>query len=344
MTRSGSPSSPSCGSVHARIPADTIRGAGGHPAAGGVRHVRPAAAVALHAGRHDSRSRKLPRGPAAAERHSRDVGRGRARRRRRLGEGIRIPERRRRACAPRRTRRISSATSAARSRRSCCCSASSSGGCGSTSRSSSYGLAAPEADATLRQILSHAPPEPATEPFVYSPERYAQLTPLMEWCAPQPYRKSVAHRILNRLAMKDSVPGTDLQDPAFQLPEGLFDPEDLERYRHVLARLAVPYKVDGKGRAERQRAARRADRRGRGPRLDRARPRAARRGARSRACCWRTKRSRPRGAPRPSAAASPRRWGSAGSSSGTRASGSCGTSATCRTAIRRSSSKCRRAA
>lgn len=114
-----------------------------------------------------------------------------------------------------------------------------------------YGLAALEADATLRQILSHAPPVPAKEPFLYNPDRYAQLTPLMEWCAPQPYRKSVAHRILNRLAMKDSVPGTDLQNPDLSLPEDLFDAEDLERYRRVLGRLAVPYKVDGKGRAER---------------------------------------------------------------------------------------------
>ncbi len=114
-----------------------------------------------------------------------------------------------------------------------------------------YGLDALEQEATLRQILSHTPPDPAREPFVYSPERYAQLTPLMEWCAPQPYRKSVAHRILERLAMRDSVPGTDLQDPDLVLPDGLFDPDDLDRYRDVLGKLAVPYKVDGKGRAER---------------------------------------------------------------------------------------------
>jgi CubicO group peptidase (beta-lactamase class C family) len=114
-----------------------------------------------------------------------------------------------------------------------------------------YGLNAPEPDATLRKLLTHAPPQPSTEPFVYSPDRYAQLTGLMEWCAPQPYRKSVEHRILHRLAMIDSVPGSDLQDPELALPEGMFDPVDLDRYRRVLARLAVPYKVDGKGRAER---------------------------------------------------------------------------------------------
>lgn len=113
----------------------------------------------------------------------------------------------------------------------------------------SYGLDAPERDTTLRQILSHAPPEAAAAPFTYSPERYAALTPLMERCAPQPYRKSVAHRILNRLAMRDSVPGTDLQDPDLPLPENLFDPQDLARYRQTLLKLAIPYKVDGKGRA-----------------------------------------------------------------------------------------------
>jgi CubicO group peptidase (beta-lactamase class C family) len=108
-----------------------------------------------------------------------------------------------------------------------------------------------DGNATLRQILSHTPPEPADVPFAYNPDRYAQLTAAMEWCAPQPYRKSVAHRLLNRLAMKDSVPGTDLRDPGFVVPEDLFEPKEVDDYKRVLARLAVPYKVDGKGRAER---------------------------------------------------------------------------------------------
>lgn len=115
----------------------------------------------------------------------------------------------------------------------------------------SYGFDAADGDATLRRLLSHASPDGATLPFTYSPERYAQLTAAMEWCAPQPYRKSVAHRILNRLVMKDSVPGTDLQDPALVLPDGMFAAEELDRYRQVMAKIAVPYKVDGKGRAER---------------------------------------------------------------------------------------------
>ena len=75
-----------------------------------------------------------------------------------------------------------------------------------------------EPDATLRGLLSTRRAGGHREPFAYNPQRYAQLTPLMEWCAPQPYRKSVAHRLLNHLAMRDSVPGTDLQNPDLDCP------------------------------------------------------------------------------------------------------------------------------
>jgi CubicO group peptidase (beta-lactamase class C family) len=73
----------------------------------------------------------------------------------------------------------------------------------------------------------------------------------MEWCAPQPYRKSVSHRILNRLAMIDSVPGTDLRNPDLLLPEGLYEAAELERYRRVLDRMAPGYKVESRARVER---------------------------------------------------------------------------------------------
>ena len=115
---------------------------------------------------------------------------------------------------------------------------------------SSYGIEIPERNSTLRQILSHTSPD-AAEPFQFNPGRFAQAAAVMEWCAPQPYRKSVSHRILNRLAMRDSVPGTDLRDPLLDLPAGLFEPAELERYRSVLERIAAPYRVDSKGRVER---------------------------------------------------------------------------------------------
>ena len=112
-----------------------------------------------------------------------------------------------------------------------------------------YGVTALDTSSTVRQLLSHAAPAP--ELFSYSPDRFSHLTEVMEWCAPQPFRKSIAHRILNRLAMVDSVPGTDWKDPQLSLPEGLFDDADRDRYRAVLDRLAVPYKVQGRSKVER---------------------------------------------------------------------------------------------
>jgi CubicO group peptidase (beta-lactamase class C family) len=113
-----------------------------------------------------------------------------------------------------------------------------------------YGLSLPEADATLRNVLSNTSAGNPGDAFRYDPDRFSQLGTAVEFCAPQPYRKSVAHRILDRLAMKDSVPGRDILDPQ-NTPEGLFDSAALDRYARVLERIAVPYKLDKKGRSVR---------------------------------------------------------------------------------------------
>ena len=107
-----------------------------------------------------------------------------------------------------------------------------------------------EEGSTLRQILGHAAPGTSGDTFKYDPARYAELTFAIEYCAPQAYRKSVSHRILQRLGMCDSVPGTDLSNPTV-VPEEMWDPTILERYQRVLERIAVPYKVDKKGKATR---------------------------------------------------------------------------------------------
>jgi CubicO group peptidase (beta-lactamase class C family) len=114
-----------------------------------------------------------------------------------------------------------------------------------------YGVRLSEPGATLRQLLSHTSADPGAEAFTYAPVRYRQLTAVMEQCAPQPYRKSVSHRILNHLAMRDSVPGTDIREAAASLADGLYETAELERYAAVLDRIAVPYKVDGRGKADR---------------------------------------------------------------------------------------------
>ncbi len=109
-----------------------------------------------------------------------------------------------------------------------------------------YGVAGLEPEATMRQLLSHATPAGSDTPYQFNPARYDTLTTVAEWCIPQPYRKSISHRLLDRLAMTRSVPGTDLRDPAFQLPEGLYTDEEVAHYRDVLTNLAVPYHlVDG---------------------------------------------------------------------------------------------------
>jgi CubicO group peptidase (beta-lactamase class C family) len=112
-----------------------------------------------------------------------------------------------------------------------------------------YSGAVPDERATLRQVLNHTSAG-AGESFHYDPERYSQLTPVVERCVPQPYRKTVAANVLERLAMRDSVPGRDLLDPNV-LTERLFADAVLERYHGVLQRIAIPYKVDKRGRATR---------------------------------------------------------------------------------------------
>jgi CubicO group peptidase (beta-lactamase class C family) len=112
-----------------------------------------------------------------------------------------------------------------------------------------YGVELPEPGATLRQILSHTSAE-GEEPFIYSPDRYQLLTTAVERCNSEPYRKTVAE-LLDRAAMRDSVPGSEFWNSDAALRDGEFDAADVDRYRRVLDRMALPYKIDGRGRPER---------------------------------------------------------------------------------------------
>jgi len=113
-----------------------------------------------------------------------------------------------------------------------------------------YGVPLPDSTVTVRQLLTHAAPSGSGETFRYDPDRYAQLGRVVETCVPQPYRKTVAVRLLEFLAMKDSVPGRDVLDEAV-VAQNLFAASVQERYRDVLDRVAVPYRVDKKGRSSR---------------------------------------------------------------------------------------------
>jgi CubicO group peptidase (beta-lactamase class C family) len=109
-----------------------------------------------------------------------------------------------------------------------------------------YGGSVAEADATIRQVLNHTS-SGSGESFHYDPERYLQLTRVVETCILQPYRKSVAVNVLERLAMQDSVPGRDVTE-ANVVNERLFSSALVDRYKSALDRLATGYKVDKRGR------------------------------------------------------------------------------------------------
>lgn len=115
-----------------------------------------------------------------------------------------------------------------------------------------YGVEGDGAGLTVRKLLSHTSVDNPKEPFTYDVGRYARLTPVVEFCTTQPYRKSVAARLLERFAMMDSVPGLDMRRAAeVDTDDEWFDAGDYDRYRRVLDRMAVPYKIDSHGRAER---------------------------------------------------------------------------------------------
>jgi CubicO group peptidase (beta-lactamase class C family) len=105
----------------------------------------------------------------------------------------------------------------------------------------------PEPSATVGQVLRHT----SAGEFDYDPERFAALTPVIEqYYGRVPFRKVLATEILEKLSMRDSVPGHDMEQPAAaDVP--FFAADDLNRYRSILQRLAVPYRVDIRRRASR---------------------------------------------------------------------------------------------
>lgn len=105
----------------------------------------------------------------------------------------------------------------------------------------------PDADATIRQLLTHTSGPPENLAFAYRPQRLEPLKVAIRACTDDSFRETLAN-MLGRFAMIDSVPGPDvvaLAPPA----EGIPTPSDRERYAKVLSRLATPYAIDSRGRA-----------------------------------------------------------------------------------------------
>jgi CubicO group peptidase (beta-lactamase class C family) len=110
-----------------------------------------------------------------------------------------------------------------------------------------YTTVVPDGSATVRHVLSMTSDAPPGSQYRYDGDRFAALTAVVAACTGESYRGALATRLLNRLAMFDSVPGQDLATPSPDVA-ALFDASILDRYRRVLSRLAKPYVVGG-GRA-----------------------------------------------------------------------------------------------
>ena len=110
-----------------------------------------------------------------------------------------------------------------------------------------FKASSPDADATIRQVLTHTSGSSANPVYDYRPERIDALSAAVRSCTDDSYRETLANQF-DRLAMSDSVPGLDVLDlvpPA----EGVLKSE-FERYSRVLKRLAIPYTVDSRRKAK----------------------------------------------------------------------------------------------
>jgi CubicO group peptidase (beta-lactamase class C family) len=105
---------------------------------------------------------------------------------------------------------------------------------------------AANAQQKLWQILSHTGAEGAPG-FRYDPQRFAVLTAPIESCFDRPYRKAIADAVFDHEAMVDAVPGSDIGQTPAHIRQW-FDNDSLEQYAATLARMAVPYRSDRRGR------------------------------------------------------------------------------------------------
>lgn len=104
----------------------------------------------------------------------------------------------------------------------------------------------PVAETRIRQVLAHA----TGGRFHYNPLYYSALTDVVEsrGCANQTYRQATAVEVLERLAMTRSVPGLDVGRPEGAAARAQFSETAWSRYQSVLSEVALPYRIDARGR------------------------------------------------------------------------------------------------
>jgi CubicO group peptidase (beta-lactamase class C family) len=108
----------------------------------------------------------------------------------------------------------------------------------------------PFANTSVRQVLSHS----TDGRFKYDAALFSRLTPVIEspQCLNRPFRLAMAAEVLDRIpGMTRSIPGMDLNRAEGAAGRALFDDATVQRYQSVLKDLAVPYRIDSKGRPSR---------------------------------------------------------------------------------------------
>lgn len=102
---------------------------------------------------------------------------------------------------------------------------------------------------SVRQVLAHA----TDGKFRYDASQYSALTSVVESkdCFNKNFRQAAAAEVLDRLVMTRSVPGLDLGRAEGDGARVLFDDATVRKYQAVLADVAVPYRLDAKGRSSR---------------------------------------------------------------------------------------------
>lgn len=98
----------------------------------------------------------------------------------------------------------------------------------------------PDAEATVRQLLSH---QTASGAYAYDPIRFSGLTRVIEQCADLSYRHVLAGEVFDRLSMTRSVPGRQLEGMA-QPGRATFPADKLAHYNSVIGQMARSYRLD----------------------------------------------------------------------------------------------------
>jgi CubicO group peptidase (beta-lactamase class C family) len=104
----------------------------------------------------------------------------------------------------------------------------------------------PDANLSIGNILTHTSGPNANPTYSYRPDRLDILSTVIRSCTTDSYRENLAN-LLDRTAMRDSVPGPDVPDlvpPA----EGILT-DAKERYERILQRLPVAYTVNSQKKA-----------------------------------------------------------------------------------------------